>query len=226
MHFHSVVTTIYAAATLTASLASAQAPTVTVDNGVFVGVSSSVPGATQSVKAFLGVPFAVTPPQRFSPPVKPPNSNVVRQATQFRSNCIQTGPGKQIFRVSVSSPQQHSLPPPPPPPHPIPLPVPPGFRSRTSVAYSAGAGTGLGISWSHPCSRNTRHFAQKAEGSLGNNSLFTNLVQVVHQRPTRHCRRIVKTACTLMFGHQRVRLPQVAGQSCELSRRHVISCGI
>ena len=86
------------ASTLTAAaivgLASAQAPTVTVDNGVFVGVSTSVPGAPQTVKKYLGVPFAVTPPQRFSPPVKPPNSNTVRQATQFGPNCISTGPCK------------------------------------------------------------------------------------------------------------------------------------
>jgi carboxylesterase type B len=69
------------------------APTATADNGVFVGVATAVPGGAQGVNKWLGIPFAVTPPQRFSPPVKPANSNAVQQALNYGPQCIQQGAG-------------------------------------------------------------------------------------------------------------------------------------
>jgi carboxylesterase type B len=72
------------------------APTATADNGVFVGIATAVPGGTQTVNKWLGIPFAVTPPQRFSPPVQAANSNAVRQATNYGPGCLQQGSGKTI----------------------------------------------------------------------------------------------------------------------------------
>lgn len=77
-----------------ASIASAQAPTVTVDNGVFVGSQTVVAGAPQGVKKFLGIPFAVTPPQRFSPPQKAPASTQTHQATNYGPGCLQINIGE------------------------------------------------------------------------------------------------------------------------------------
>lgn len=44
-------------------------PTATIDAGVVVGTTTSLPAATASVNKFLGVPFAQSPPERFAPPV-------------------------------------------------------------------------------------------------------------------------------------------------------------
>ncbi|KAF2750819.1 Carboxylesterase [Sporormia fimetaria CBS 119925] len=77
----------------------AQAPTVTAENGVFVGSQTAIPGAPQGVKKFLGIPFAVTPPQRFSAPVKAPASRQVRQATNYGPGCPQIVSGNIPGRI-------------------------------------------------------------------------------------------------------------------------------
>ncbi|KAJ3039050.1 hypothetical protein HDV00_012680 [Rhizophlyctis rosea] len=71
------------------AVTAATAPTATVDNGVFVGTATQVPDAG-TVNKFVGIPFAL-PPQRFSAPVKPPNSRAVRNATVFGPMCIAAG---------------------------------------------------------------------------------------------------------------------------------------
>lgn len=43
-------------------------PVVVIDTGVVVGKTYSLPYAPQSVNNFLGIPFAISPPERFSPP--------------------------------------------------------------------------------------------------------------------------------------------------------------
>ncbi|GAB7359762.1 hypothetical protein MBLNU230_g6933t1 [Neophaeotheca triangularis] len=63
-------------------------PTAVVDAGTLVGTSTSLPAATASVNKFLGVPFAVSPPERFSPP-QPAAPYGTIDATQFSAACIQ-----------------------------------------------------------------------------------------------------------------------------------------
>ncbi|KAL8721757.1 MAG: hypothetical protein Q9181_007638, partial [Wetmoreana brouardii] len=43
-------------------------PSATIDSGVVIGTTTTLPSATVAVNKFLGIPFAVTPPERFSPP--------------------------------------------------------------------------------------------------------------------------------------------------------------
>lgn len=64
-------------------------PTVTIDGGVVVGTAVPVHKATASVDQFLGIPFAQSPPERFSPP-QPPKSWLEPLAVQkFKPACIQ-----------------------------------------------------------------------------------------------------------------------------------------
>ena len=44
-------------------------PTATIDVGEVVGTTTLLPSATVTVDKYLGIPFAVSPPERFSPPV-------------------------------------------------------------------------------------------------------------------------------------------------------------
>lgn len=68
-----------------------QKPTATADNGVFVGVATAVPGGQQTVNRYLGIPYAVTPPVRFSPAVKAPASSSTRSAANYAPACLQQG---------------------------------------------------------------------------------------------------------------------------------------
>jgi len=81
------------------SIVAEAAPTVTVENGVFVGTTSAVPGATQVANRFLGIPFAVTPPVRFERSVKAPNSTEIRNATSYGPNCLQSA-NSMVFTQS------------------------------------------------------------------------------------------------------------------------------
>lgn len=65
------------------------APTATVDDGILHGTTTSLPAATASVNKFLGVPFAVSPPERFSPPQQLPDSQKIINATAWSPACIQ-----------------------------------------------------------------------------------------------------------------------------------------
>lgn len=64
-------------------------PTVTIDTGVIIGTTTAIPSATATVNQYLGVPFAQSPPERFSPPrpALPHVSPLVAQ--QRKSACIQ-----------------------------------------------------------------------------------------------------------------------------------------
>jgi carboxylesterase type B len=48
-------------------LAAAQRPTVTLNDGVYVGTTSQVASATGTVDLFFGIPYAAKP-ERFGPP--------------------------------------------------------------------------------------------------------------------------------------------------------------
>ena len=64
-------------------------PTATIDAGVVVGTSTSLPAATASVNKFLGVPFAKSPPTRFAPPENPGKFRSIINATAWSPACIQ-----------------------------------------------------------------------------------------------------------------------------------------
>lgn len=92
-----------AALTLAAPAANVS-PTVTVSNGVIVGTQTTVsnqPSQTAKVNAYLGVPFAQSPPQRFSPPVAAAAWSTPRQAQTLPPACIQqfVGSGDQQARL-------------------------------------------------------------------------------------------------------------------------------
>ncbi|KAI4621207.1 uncharacterized protein J4E87_006835 [Alternaria ethzedia] len=73
-------------------------PTATVDAGVIVGKTTSLPHALGPVHQFLGVPFA-SPPERFSPPRAAEPFQKPVNATEFKPACIQQ------FRYPLSSSQ-------------------------------------------------------------------------------------------------------------------------
>lgn len=64
-------------------------PTATIDAGVVHGTTTSLPAATATVNKYLGIPFAASPPVRFSPPQKPHSWSTPINATAFKPACIQ-----------------------------------------------------------------------------------------------------------------------------------------
>jgi carboxylesterase type B len=83
-------TYVFCLAALAAStLGAANAPTATVDAGVIVGKSTSLPAGLDPVNQFLGIPFAQSPPKRFSPPNNVPKFGKALKATEFKPACIQ-----------------------------------------------------------------------------------------------------------------------------------------
>lgn len=64
-------------------------PTVTIDAGVVIGTTTSLPMATATVNKFLGVPFAKSPPERFSPPESPGTFAKPIMATKWSAACNQ-----------------------------------------------------------------------------------------------------------------------------------------
>ncbi|KAI8238895.1 hypothetical protein K4K53_004354 [Colletotrichum sp. SAR 10_77] len=67
-----------------ANNARAATPSVTIASGVVVGATSA-PGAN----TYLGIPFAKSPPERFSPPQAPAKWTTPLTATAFKPACIQ-----------------------------------------------------------------------------------------------------------------------------------------
>lgn len=65
-------------------------PTVTISSGVVVGTSAAF------VNAYLGVPFAQSPPERFSPPVPASAWTSPLQAQTLKPACIQQFMGESI----------------------------------------------------------------------------------------------------------------------------------
>jgi carboxylesterase 2 len=60
------------------------APTVTVSSGPIQGTALA-----SNVKAFLGIPFAQSPPVRFGAPVDPKPWTASLKATAFKPACVQ-----------------------------------------------------------------------------------------------------------------------------------------
>jgi carboxylesterase type B len=66
----------------------ASPPSATLDSGVVIGTSTSLPSSKVIVNKFLGIPFAA-PPVRFSPPKKPTPWKKPLHTTGQKPSCIQ-----------------------------------------------------------------------------------------------------------------------------------------
>lgn len=63
-------------------------PTVRIENGLVLGTTTSVPAASATVNQFLGIPFAQSPPERFSPPRAASQVGIIN-STAWKPACIQ-----------------------------------------------------------------------------------------------------------------------------------------
>ena len=64
-------------------------PTAVIDSGPIIGTTTHLPSATAVVNQFLGVPFAVSPPKRFTPPVRPKRQRRAIKTQKFKASCVQ-----------------------------------------------------------------------------------------------------------------------------------------
>ncbi|KAK1148508.1 hypothetical protein N8T08_009514 [Aspergillus melleus] len=82
------------------------APTVVVPQATIVGTTTTLPSATAVVNKFLGIPFAISPPDRFEPPEPVEDSDDTIHATQWRDRCFEmtsgspTAPGDDVVSAS------------------------------------------------------------------------------------------------------------------------------
>ncbi|KAI5274839.1 alpha/beta-hydrolase [Aureobasidium subglaciale] len=81
-------TSIVGLASAHASGSSYTGPTARIENGLVIGTTTSLPAATATVNKFLGIPFAQSPPERFSPP-RPACQVSTINATAWKPACIQ-----------------------------------------------------------------------------------------------------------------------------------------
>jgi len=79
------------------SSASPAAPTVSLGSATLVGTATSIPSASASANAFVGLPFA-KPPNRFHAPEPLDQFNGTYDASGYKPACIQQG-----FRKSNES---------------------------------------------------------------------------------------------------------------------------
>ena len=75
-------------------------PTVTIDSGPVEGTTTKIASATAIVNQFLGVPFAESPPERFSPPKVPKKWVYPLVAQRKRPACIQKWNCKKVGALS------------------------------------------------------------------------------------------------------------------------------
>ena len=64
-------------------------PSASIDAGVILGTATAIAGSSTGVNKYLGVPFAVSPPERFSPPQKPAPWSTPINTTTWKPACIQ-----------------------------------------------------------------------------------------------------------------------------------------
>ncbi|TID18582.1 liver carboxylesterase 1 precursor [Venturia nashicola] len=98
------ISSVFAApADPSATTTSAAGPTVTIASGVIVGKITTISNQssiTAKAKAYLGVPFAQSPPERFSPPVAADAWPSPLQAQALKPSCIQQlQPGSEAARL-------------------------------------------------------------------------------------------------------------------------------
>jgi carboxylesterase type B len=89
-----MLTTSFVTALISASILSVTSsqrlpgsPSVEIDTGRILGASVVLQSAT--VSKYLGIPFAKSPPERFSPPVRPEKWSVPLDASKYKPACIQ-----------------------------------------------------------------------------------------------------------------------------------------
>ncbi|KAF9695949.1 hypothetical protein EKO04_006020 [Ascochyta lentis] len=87
-------------------------PTVTISAGTIIGTattSANQPSLTASANAYLGVPFAKSPPERFSPPEAASPWSTPLQAQAVKPACIQqfsgTGQTQALTKQYFNNPQ-------------------------------------------------------------------------------------------------------------------------
>lgn len=66
-----------------------QDPTARIDTGLVIGETYSLPNAPDAVNKFLGIPFAISPPERFAAPKRPKKSAKPIIAKERKPACIQ-----------------------------------------------------------------------------------------------------------------------------------------
>jgi hypothetical protein len=90
MHLDSKVLSLVFLPALCFALQYDPSPTATIDAGVLIGKATTLPnGLGPSVNQFLGVPFAQSPPERFSPPRNVTAFSKRLNATEWKPACIQ-----------------------------------------------------------------------------------------------------------------------------------------
>ena len=70
------------------SAPTSQKPTATLDSGVIVGTTTSLPSSSVTVNKFLGIPFAA-PAERFVEPRSPKKWSGTLDTTKPKAACIQ-----------------------------------------------------------------------------------------------------------------------------------------
>ncbi|GAB7351886.1 hypothetical protein MBLNU459_g2431t2 [Dothideomycetes sp. NU459] len=92
-----------------ATCAVSASPTAFIENGMVVGTTTSLPAATATVNKFLGIPFAQSPPRRFTPP-QPAAFMPMINATAWKPACIQQFVSLQsVFDMSQPSESEDCL---------------------------------------------------------------------------------------------------------------------
>ena len=89
MQFHYVYLLLAILAGLGLQVHASGNPTVVIADGVIIGTQVSLPTATAAVNQFLGIPFAQSPPERFSPPAPPKPWHTPLVAQAWKDACIQ-----------------------------------------------------------------------------------------------------------------------------------------
>lgn len=86
MYLHQLVAVALVASTPVA--ATSLSTRISINDGVIIGTTTTVPSATAVVNKYLGIPFAA-PPERFSPPKPPCPWNHPLDASKFQATCTQ-----------------------------------------------------------------------------------------------------------------------------------------
>lgn len=108
MQFHCGALSLIFPALVTA-LSYNPTPTATIDAGVVIGKATALSnGLGPSVNQFLGIPFAQSPPERFSPPRDVSTFSKPFNATTWKPACIQQFRCKRIVSVILLSSTDHS----------------------------------------------------------------------------------------------------------------------
>ncbi|KAI9038834.1 Carboxylesterase [Aspergillus affinis] len=82
------------------------APTVVIPQATIIGTTTTLPTATAAINKFLGIPYAISPPDRFEPPEPVEDSDDTIRATQWRDRCFEqtsgspTAPGDNVVSAS------------------------------------------------------------------------------------------------------------------------------